>query len=269
MGELSAPTGVAVSPQERVFVADPPAGCVHLLDLRTRRYRALRSAGATPLVAPADVAIGDGRVFVSDAGRGVIDVFSESGDYQSTWPATLRRPAGVAWDAARQRLYVVDAAAHGCVGFSAAGVEQVRFGQRGVEPGQFNFPTFVACDARLGVIVTDSLNARVQRFSPEGQFIATFGKKGDAAGDFSLPKGVAADAAGHIYVADAHFENVQLFDDAGRLLLAFGSEGQGPGEFWLPAKLCFDGQSRLWVADSYNRRVQVFRLLDAAREPVS
>lgn len=264
---VSAPAGLAVSARDRLFVTDPPMHCLHVFDLQARTYRCITTAGQTPLDAPADVAIVGDRAYVTDAGRGVIDVFSDAGEYVTTWQsAAFKRPVGIAASPNVPRLYVVDAGNHAVVGLSLDGVEQLRFGKRGADAGSFNFPTFVAVDAELGVIVADSMNFRVQRFTLDGQAETAFGKKGDAAGDFALPKGVAVDAEHYIYVADAHFENVQVFDGAGKLMMAFGQEGQKPGEFWLPAKLFIDHKQRLWVADSYNRRVQVFQLLGRPTE---
>jgi DNA-binding beta-propeller fold protein YncE len=259
---ISAPSGLAISDGERLYVTDPPLRCVHVFDLRARTYRAITHAGPTPLAAPADVAVADGRVFVTDAGRAVIDVFREDGPFVATWSGLrLVRPVGIVYAAESRRLYVVDAGGHACVGLSLDGSEEVRFGGRGSGAGDLNFPTFAAFDPRLGLVISDSLNFRVQCFDAAGVPLATFGRKGDAAGDFALPKGVAIDEAQRIYVADAHFENIQIFDSQGGLLLALGGEGQAPGQFWLPSKIAIDGQRRLWVADSYNRRVQVFRLL--------
>jgi DNA-binding beta-propeller fold protein YncE len=260
---VSAPAGLAVSPAERAYVADPPLRCVHLFDLNKRTYRALAQAGAEPFVTPADVALIDGRLYVSDAGRAVIDVFSETGEYQTTWRhLSLTRPVGLTAAPAVGRLYVIDAGRHECIGLSLDGRELVRFGGRGDEPGEFNYPMFAAFDERLGLVVADSLNFRIQRFDPDGGFIHAFGRKGDGAGDFALPKGVAVDTRGHLYVSDAHFENIQIFDADGRLLMTFGGEGQQPGQFWLPAKIVIDDRQRLWVADGYNRRVQVFEILE-------
>lgn len=259
---VSAPAGLFVTEDDRLLVTDPPRRSLHIFDLQQRRYRVVTEAGPAPLIAPADVAVADGRVFVTDAGRSAIDVFNLDGVHQTSWTSlNLARPVGLAFELSTRRLYVVDSARHECVAFDLEGREQLRFGGRGSEPGKLNFPTFVCADARHGVAIADSMNARVQRFTLDGQFIAAVGRKGDGAGDFSLPKGVAFDQRGHLHVADAQFENVQTFDAEGRLLMAFGREGQGPGEFWLPSKLFIDSRQRLWVADSYNRRVQVFRIL--------
>jgi len=259
---ISAPSGLTVTPSNKLVVTDPPMRCVHVFDLEARAYRQLGAAGQTPFGAPADAAWADGRIFVTDAARGTVDVFSDSGDFQATWSGVkFVRPVGITYADDLRRLFIVDAGGHTIVAASLDGVEQARFGRRGSAEGELNFPTYVAYDAKLGVVVSDSMNFRVQIFAPDGTFRRAFGKKGDGAGDFSLPKGVAIDPAQHIYVADANFENVQVFDADGNLLFAFGGEGQKPGRFWLPAKIAIDNRLRLWVADSYNRRIQLFRFL--------
>ena len=259
---ISAPSGLTVTPSNKLVVTDPPMRCVHIFDLEARTYRQITAAGQTPFAAPADAAWADGRLFITDAGRGTVNVFSESGDFQTTWSGfKLVRPVGIVYAAELHKLFVVDAGGHAVVGASLDGAEQGRFGTRGSDEGQLNFPTYVAYDSKLGVVVSDSMNFRVQVFAPDGEFRRAFGKKGDGAGDFSLPKGVAIDPAQLIYVADANFENVQVFDAEGRLLFAFGGEGQKPGQFWLPSKVAIDNRLRFWVADSYNRRIQMFRLL--------
>lgn len=264
---VSAPAGLAVSASDRLYVTDPPQRCLHIFDLASRKYRAVFNAGDTPFAAPADVAAdNNGRIYVTDAGRGTIDVFRETGEHLAAWSdLDLSRPVGIAYHAGARRLYVTDAAGHQCVAVDLEGREQLRFGGHGAAPGQFNRPTFLAVAPDGDLLIADSMNFRIQRFTSDGQHVGTFGQIGDAAGDLSLPKGIAVDDRGNVYVADAHFENVQVFDRAGRLLMAFGGEGREPGRFWLPSGLFIDSQRRLWVADSYNRRIQAFTLLPEPR----
>ncbi len=174
--------------------------------------------------------------------------------------ADLKRPAGLAWCKSNGLVYIADAGGHAIRACEADGKVALSFGSHGSGPGQFNFPVHVACGADM-LVVSDSLNFRVQRLALDGSPLGEFGRKGDAAGDLALPKGVAVAEGGIIWVVDANFENLQAFTADGRLLMALGREGHGPGEFWLPAGVCIDGQKRMWVADTYNRRVQVFQLL--------
>jgi hypothetical protein len=130
-------------------------------------------------------------------------------------------------------------------------------GKRGSGPGEFNFPTAVTLSAGR-VYVVDSMNFRIQAFSPDGKFINTFGQLGNQSGTLNRPKGIAADTDGNLYIVDALFETVQIFDPAGRLLYYFGSTGTSPGQFRLPSGISIDERNRIYVADSQNRRVQVF-----------
>jgi DNA-binding beta-propeller fold protein YncE len=270
VGVLLSPIGVCTDNARRVFIADRAAGLVHVYDLDSRRYESLRPpVGEHALFEPVSVAYDPaGRLFVSDPGAGVVHVFQDRGAYLGTLgDGQLARPVGLAFDAARQLLYIADTGDHRVVVLTMQDTVQASIGSRGSGPGQFNFPTFVslAPDGRL--FVADTLNCRVQIFSPDGAFERSVGSRGDLPGYFSQPKGLAADAEGRLFVVDANFEAVQIFNDQGQVLMSFGQEGHGPGEFWLPVDLRIDESGRLWVADSYNRRVQVFEIIPPEATP--
>jgi len=256
-------TPVSVAAQgDRVCVADSQAPAAYFMNLATRVFTASRQAGGGGVGQPMDVEFMNDEVAVADGRRAEVLVFAPDGSYRRTiGSGALKRPVSIAWDAEGGQLFVVDAAAHGVVAFDASGRERWRRTARGTGPGQFNFPAGLTYRANVGLVVADSMNARVQVLSPSGDPLRAFGRKGDAAGEFSLPRDVAVDSQGHIYVLDSQFENVQIFDGEGRLLLAFGQEGQGPGEFHLPSGISIDNQDRIWIADAYNRRVQVFQYL--------
>jgi DNA-binding beta-propeller fold protein YncE len=254
------PAGVAAS-GARIAVADPGAGLVHVYDLSRRRSLALQSCAATALGEPVAVAILGDRLYVSDAAPASIHVFNFDGGCEGGWALEAgSRPAGLAVDAARSRLYVADAGAHQVLGFDPKGSPVLRFGSRGAAAAEFNYPTWLAVDAAGNLYVTDALNFRVQRFDADGKWLGAFGGQGDGSGDLARPKGIALDQDGHIYLVDALFDAVQLFDHDGRYLMVFGARGRDPGQFWLPSGLAIDGD-RIYVADSYNQRVQVFRVL--------
>jgi len=258
---FTTPVGVSAL-GDRVVVADSQAPAAYFLNLTTRAFVPVRQAGGSALAWPMDVEITNDGVAVADGKRAEILLFGPDGAYRSSiGRGSLQRPASLAWDGAAGRLFVVDAAAHGVVAFDATGRELWRRTARGTGPGQFNFPAGIAFKTGVGIVVADSMNARVQILSESGDPIAAFGRKGDAAGNFSLPRDVAIDSQNHIYVLDSQFENVQIFDTSGALLMAFGQEGGGAGEFQLPAGITIDNQDRIWIADAYNRRVQVFQYL--------
>ncbi len=263
------PHGVAVRGGRWLAVADSGGGAVHVLDLEQRTHVVIRGWADQPadqaqiqrLGSPMGVAWAGGRLLVTDAERGEVIEFDADGEYRRRFGgAELVRPVGLAWEAERGRLYVVDGGAHCVRVFDSSGSLVETIGRRGPGAGEFNFPSHICVrDGRLAV--ADSGNFRVQLLDSDGRCLGIIGQQGDGAGDLSLPKGVAFDSAGHIYVVDARFENVQIFDHSGRLLLAFGEEGGGVGRFSLPAGLAIDQQDRIWVADSGNKRVCVLDYL--------
>jgi DNA-binding beta-propeller fold protein YncE len=267
---LVGPMGVCTDAADRVFVADPNAQTLHVLNLTTRRYDQWKPPdSAHPFVQPIAVACDrSGRVLVSDPGAGVVFAFAPDGRLTGVLGRdVLKRPCGLALQPASDRLFIADTGAHAVVVLDASGAQVARLGSRGRGDGQFNFPTYLAFGPDGRLYVSDSLNFRVQVFAPDLSFLFAIGAKGDRPGYFAQPKGVAVTPAGNVFVVDAHFEAVQAFDAQGQLLMAFGKEGNRPGEFWLPAGIWADPKNRLWVADSYNRRVQVFECLSPGAAP--
>jgi DNA-binding beta-propeller fold protein YncE len=239
----------------RVFVFDP--------DKKTVGF--VGETGNSRLTKPVGVAVDDeGKVFVADATLDRVFGYSADGAVAIAigHEGELKNPSGLATDRARKRLYVADASMHQVLCYSTVDGELIRtIGNRGSEPGQFNFPTNLFVDRQGRVYVADTLNFRLQIFDADGNVVKVFGTQGDAPGTLNRPKGVGVDSDGHIYVADTSFNNFQIFDADGRLLLDVGTAGHGPGEFMLPAGLYIDGRDRIYVADQGNSRVQVFEYL--------
>lgn len=173
---------------------------------------------------------------------------------------SFERPTGIAFSPLTHDIWVVETNAHRVTVINEEGKFKWRMGSRGIEPGQFNYPTSIWIDHSGKVYIVDALNFRIQIFSDKGELLGIFGKNGDAAGNFARPKGIATDSYGNIYVADALFNVVQIFDSSGRFLYTFGKQGQSSGEFWMPSGIFIDEKDYIYVADSYNSRVQVFRL---------
>ena len=174
----------------------------------------------------------------------------------------LGRPTGIAVNEKTSELLVVDTLNAAILRFDLADHKlKGKFGGSGKAEGELNFPTHIYVGRDGTIFASDSLNFRIQSFTPEGKFQRTFGSLGSGPGHFSRPKGVAVDSDGNVYVVDGLFDNVQIFDRESRLLMAFGRPGNGYGEFWLPTGIFIDPNDRIYVSDSYNKRVQIFQYL--------
>lgn len=258
------PVAVSKNRAGLLAVADPGVPTVHFFDLENKKYYRPKRKYAELLPSPVGVAVADdGLTYVADSITSEILVFDSRGGLARRFGAgILKRPTGVALNAAQDKIFIVDTLSNSMFSFDREGNQLRETGERGEGPGQFNFPTFIGAAPQDALCVSDSLNFRVQVVKEDGTPLRSIGQLGDGAGSFSRPKGVATDTSGHLYVVDAAFENIQVFDSEGALLLAIGGSGSGPGEFCLPAGLCIDSSNTIWVADSYNRRIAVFRLLE-------
>ena len=93
-------------------------------------------------------------------------------------------------------------------------------------PGSLIGPRGLALEGGGTLLVADTGNDRVQRFSSDGNLIDVLGEPGSGPGQFEEPVGVAVDPGGRILVADAGNRRIQLFDPDGTFLQEWaGPEG--------------------------------------------
>jgi len=85
--------------------------------------------------------------------------------------------------------------------------------------GPFNSPTDIARDNEDNIYVSDGYgNARIHKFSKEGELLLSWGEPGRRPGQFNLPHGICIDKEGIVYVADRENSRIQLFDSEGKFL---------------------------------------------------
>jgi DNA-binding beta-propeller fold protein YncE len=262
---MVAPYGVATDAAGRLFVVDTALKTVHVFDVSDVTYYKF-STKDSALVSPIDIAIDDERgfIYVSDSGQKVVKIFKDRGNVfvGEIGKGVLERPTGLAVNEKTSELLVVDTLSASILRYDLNNrLFKGILGENASKDNKFHFPTNIYVTKDGMILVTDSLNFRVQVFSREGHFLRMIGSEGAQAGYFTRPRGVAADSEGNIYVVDALFDNIQIFDVQGRLLMVFGTHGQGYGEFWLPTGIFVDKNDTIYVSDSYNKRVQIFEYL--------
>ena len=262
------PMAIVSSGHALVYVADPGVHGVHRFNIRQQQYDLIALKDDKAMPSPVALAIDSaGNVFVSDSKQAAIYKITADARYAEKLALNkpLKQPTGILISRRKPRLYVVDTGQHQVLMFNTKGEFIKSFGQRGSEPGEFNFPTMITQDHQGHLLVTDSMNFRVQIFDEDGHFIKAFGKQGDASGYMSRPKGIAVDKSDTVYVVDSLFHSVQLFNEDGRYLMKLGEQGSAAGEFWLPTGIFIDERQNIYVADSHNQRVQVFKILGAVQ----
>jgi len=96
-------------------------------------------------------------------------------------------------------------------------------GVPGNDSEHFNAPTAVVVDPIDGdIFISDGhneqTNARIVKFSKDGEFIRSWGKLGSAPGEFNVPHALALDSQGRVFVADRGNARIQIFDQDGKFI---------------------------------------------------
>ena len=268
---MVSPYGINVDKRGRIYVVDTYLKTVHVFDVQGNGYYQFPKEPGS-LGFPIDLSIDNdtGLIYITDSHAKAVKIYTDGGKsfVGLLGQGDLERPTGIAVNEITSELLVVDTLSANIVRYALDSREMKGFiGLPGTQPGHFHFPTniFTASDGRF--VISDTLNFRVQVFSPLGMPIKVFGRRGNLPGSFARPRGVAVDSDGNIYVVDALFDVVQIFDSAGRLLMDFGGPGSNAGKFWLPTGIYIDKNDVIYVSDTYNNRVQVFKYLKQGEAP--
>lgn len=189
--QLLAPSGVAVDPSGKIYIADQGNNVIRVVSNGTISTLGYADNNALKLYTPAGVAVdAAGDLFIADKGNHrIVEV----------------TPADV-WTVV---------AGNGTSGFS---------GDNGpAAKAQLSFPGAVAVDAAGQLYIADSLNSRIRLVSTSG-IITTIAGTGRPAysGDGGLatsaalfdPPGLAVDSAGNVYIADAGNERIRFLQVA-------------------------------------------------------
>ena len=172
------------------------------------------------------------NVFVYSRSAHPITIFDRQGTFLDSWgEGVFARPHGIHMGP-DDAVYLSDDVNHAVHKFTASGKLLLTLGTPGVPSdtgcadsdyrtirraaGPFNQPTNLALAADGSMYVTDGYgNARVHKFSVEGERLCSWGEPGDGPGQFHLPHGIAVDRTGRVYVADRENSRVQIFDADG------------------------------------------------------
>ena len=214
----------------------------------------------------------DENVYAADEWLNRITVFDSEGKLLKTWGEPPHDVERLNWDPAEP---------------ASAQKISLRDEAPSYQEGKLNGPSGLAFDLEGNLLVVNSLDSRIQKFTKDGEYISSFGVKGDGPGELDMPWGITVDNNGDIYIADWNNHRVQKFSPDGEHLLTFGSEkrtgvspdGSTPYEHVLsarvpvnpndlnhPTDVAVDGDGDVYVADWMNNRVVIF---DADTKPIS
>ena len=167
-------------------------------------------------------------------------------------------PWGIAMNLAGE-VVVTELGRHCISVYSPNGRRLWSFGTHGSRHGQFRYPRGVAVDGKGNILVADSMNHRIQKFTAEGHFIALAGgTRGIGAKQFAFPTGIACND-NLVYVTDNSNHRVQTLNSDLTFLRTFGVMGSGEGRLNSPWDIACDSTGKVYVADTESHCIKVFK----------
>ena len=198
------------------------------------------------------------RVYAFNRGEHPMIVFDSDGNFLDAWgEGVFTNPHGL-YIGPDDRIYAADNFDHTVRIFNTDGVLLDTLGERhrpsdtgfvvGETPvqyggGPFNRVTNVALDAAGDLFIADGYgNARVHKFSGEGEHLFSWGEPGTGPGEFRLPHAIAVDPDDRVLVADRENSRIQVFGPDGTYLTEWAHVTR-------PDDLFIDPDGLLYVAE--------------------
>jgi len=217
-------------------------------------YEVLRPFGKFPdemkLGSVSHVSVGSNdRVYFYQRKNPPILVFDIEGNLIKSWGEDLLVDGHGVFITKNGDVFAVARGVHEVLKFNAEGELNLRIGNREKPSWQspFNHPTDVAVSLSGEIYVSDGYgNARVHKFSPEGDLLLSWGRPGSNPGEFHTPHGIWVDKQDKVYVVDRDNNRVQIFDSEGNYLTAWY-------DFFHPMDIFIDAKGIIYVTDQTPR----------------
>ena len=217
-----------------------------------------RGAIAGRFAAPRAIGVNDGFVYVIDR-TGRVQKFTEQGEFVLEWlldNPDKGTPTGIGFDL-DGNLWIPDTHQNRILNYSTEGEKLFSFGEYGLEPGRFIYPTDIAVAPNGNLYISEyGRNGRVQVFTPQGEFLFSWGSFGSGPDQFNRPMAILLAPDNSLYIADSVNHRIKVYDLQGNRLRNFGREGNAPGEFLFPYDLAIGDDGDLIVCEWGNHRIQ-------------
>ena len=163
------------------------------------------------------------RVFVYSRSEHPLIVFDQDGHFLESWGEDVLKDAHGIYIDAEDNVYCTERNTHCIFQFDKTGKKVFTLGTPGVpgaEDGDpFKFPTDMVVAPTGEWFVSDGYdNARVHKYTHDGQLIKSWGTWGSGPGQFQLSHCVRIDRYNRLWVCDRTNDRIQLFDMDGNYL---------------------------------------------------
>ncbi|MBI4824209.1 MAG: 6-bladed beta-propeller [Nitrospirae bacterium] len=215
-GLLGNATGIAVSPDGRVFVSDSARKQVFVFNPEDNTATIWTDTDVFETPAGLEIDEVNERLLVVDSKKHNVTVWSLNGDFLFSIGGRGRDfgefnfPYDVAVDK-EGKIYVIDTGNFRVQIFDKDGKFLSAFGGVGSNIGSFARPKGIALDSAGHIYIVDSAFGNFQIFGPDGSVYLVVGSNGNEPGKFTLPMGIFIDKDDKIYVVDQINRRIQVF----------------------------------------------------------
>ncbi|HCO94836.1 MAG TPA: hypothetical protein DIU00_12940 [Phycisphaerales bacterium] len=250
-GQLQLPAAMALDAKGNIYIADRVNNRVQKFDPSGKFLMKWGSPGQgeDDFSFPHSIVVDkSGDVYVLDSNG--VQKFTAEGEFLARWKMKIRAASrGIALDS-YSNIYVTCVGPHAVLKLDNAGKVISQWGCADTGDGQFVGPGNIAVDSSGHILVADSENCLIQRFTSEGRFVSKWGGQ-----TWTGINGMATDASGNLYVACGEAE-VQKYNPEGKLIFRWGSSGSADGQFQYASSIALGPSGNVYVADE--NRVQKF-----------
>lgn len=219
---LNYPQGIDIDANGDLYVVDSNNGRIAIFSADGKLKDSIGAVGGYPdaFYTPKGIFVGD-KIYACNTRNHRLSVFDRNshqliGSYgdlgddpkdlsAGTLAYHFRLPTDVEV-AADGKIYVVDSK-HGEIKVLGQNGELLfRFGENGSGDGQLNLPEGITLDKVSNLYICDSMNGRIQKFDPQGQFLGSMNE------GLKRPTSICIDKENKFYVVDAELKQVIQFE---------------------------------------------------------
>ena len=254
---LKHPYLLTVGPDNELIFRDYHAKQLVVFD---DQLRYVRSFGKGLIDHPTAIAVSkNGYLYVSDYYTSVVKKITSTGELILEFGAEigLNRPVGLLL-LMSDVLYICDYNNDRIVVLKGDKF-LYSFGKYGKKFGYFGHPVdIVSNPTEDQLFITDSVNNRVQVFSPSGQFLRAFGSSSSVHYELLLPTGICYTLDGHLLVSSSGTHSVLVFDEDGRFVATIEGSYQGEQHLIQPIGIVMMSDGKIVVAGDSSNNLVVF-----------
>lgn len=257
LGEFSAPVGIAVDPDDCLYVAD---SCNHRVQKITPEGDVYGLGGPDWLLHPQGVTVDGARfIYVCEQGANRVQKFGPNGQFvyrlggPSASQVRFASPTAICLDC-YHHVYIADTDNDRVTCYTATGLWYMDYASPTQEIA-FSRPQGVTVDLEGRIYIADTMHHRVIRLSAQGKLDAVIGRPGPGFGELAEPCGLAMDPDGGLWVADAGNDRVQKFTAEGEAVCCFPESPTFETELHAPRAVAADSAGSIYVSDTLGHRV--------------